>query len=384
MKILHIITRLILGGAQQNTILSCRAQVEAGHEVLLAYGPIYGPEGSLLNDAQNCGAQLIEVRSLRRAVLPGHDLHCYGSLRALIRKFNPDVVHTHSSKAGIVGRAAGWHCSVPAIIHTIHGLPFHERQSSFERNLYIAVERWAAQRCHCLIGVTEAMTRAFEENDIGSGQRFEVVPSGIELSRFSQSHELRASTRRAYRIAPDAQVIGIVARLDRFKGHDDLLDILPALVARVPSLRVMFVGDGYHRKALECRVEQQKMQSRVVFAGLVPFNQVPSLYQAMDVMVLPSYQEGQPRTMLEALLSGCGIVGYDSGGVGAICVDGKTGRLVPTGDTEALADAILWMLENSGQRALLTQAGFFHAQQNFGVQVMSNRLEKIYNDVLGR
>ena len=171
MKILHIITRLILGGAQQNTVLTCAAQVRAGHSVCLVYGPIYGPEGSLLDDALASGAQVICVPSLRRAVLPPHDVRCYRALRSLIRKIRPDVVHTHSSKAGILGRAAAWREKVPAVIHTIHGLPFHDRQSCIERGLYVAAERWAARRCHRIVGVTRAMCDAFADHRIGRPQQ---------------------------------------------------------------------------------------------------------------------------------------------------------------------------------------------------------------------
>ena len=128
MTILHIITRLILDGAQKNTVLCAKAQVAAGHRVIIAYGPIYGPEGSLLAEAKKAGIQTVELSSMRRAVLPHHDLNSYFQLRKLIKQTNPDIVHTHSSKAGITGRLAAWHCKVPAVIHTIHGLPFHDHQ----------------------------------------------------------------------------------------------------------------------------------------------------------------------------------------------------------------------------------------------------------------
>ncbi|MEX0741352.1 MAG: glycosyltransferase, partial [Phycisphaeraceae bacterium] len=121
MKILHLITRLILGGAQENTLLSCEGQAAAGHEVTLAFGPIYGPEGSLLERAQGGGYELAELSAMIRAVRPWTDVRCYYQVRKLIRELKPDVVHTHSSKAGIIGRAAAWAEGVPAVVHTIHG-----------------------------------------------------------------------------------------------------------------------------------------------------------------------------------------------------------------------------------------------------------------------
>lgn len=180
MKILHVITRLILGGAQQNTVMCCRAQVSGGHQVWLAYGPIYGPEGSLLEEAQASGAKLVQINAMRRTVLPFHDLRCYAALRRLIREIQPDIVHTHSSKAGILGRAAAWRQRVPAVIHTIHGLPFHTRQTRLLYKGYVAAERWAARRCHRLIGLTQAMCDAFAEHGIGRAEQFYVVPSGVD------------------------------------------------------------------------------------------------------------------------------------------------------------------------------------------------------------
>ena len=382
MKILHIITRLILGGAQQNTVMSCAAQAAVGHKVWLAFGPIYGPEGSLLDEASRCGAVLEPIPNMRRSVSPFHDWRCYAELRRLIRRLKPDVVHTHSSKAGIVGRAAAWRESVPAVIHTIHGLAFHDRQAAIERHMYIAAERWAGKRCHRLIGLTHAMCDTFKRLGIGAGRPFDVVPSGVDVARFSGTHETRYATRRAFGIAATAAVLGLAARLDRFKGHDDLLDVLGRLIEHRPDLRVLLVGDGYHRPAVERRIRREGWEDRVIMAGLIPLSQVPSLYSTMDIMVLPSYQEGQGRTLVEGLLCGCGIVAYDTGGIGEVCIDQRTGRLVRTGDKNGLADAILWMLDHPSERRHLTEAGRQHVTEQFSAEKMVRRLERIYEDAV--
>lgn len=382
MIILHVITRLILGGAQKNTVMSCAAQVQAGHTVYLAHGPIYGPEGSLLEEARRAGAKTVEIRWMRRAVLPVHDLLCYVALRKLMRRIRPDVVHSHSSKAGILARAAAWHEGVPAVVHTIHGLPFHERQPRIVHQLYVVSERWAARRCHRLIGITQAMCDAFTQNGIGRSGQFTVIPSGIDLSAFESPTAPRDVTRRAYGIPPDAPVIGIVARLDPLKGHDDLLDVLPRLVQRHPQTRLLFVGDGWHRETLEKRVAAEGHAPRVIFAGLVPPGQVPSLLGAMDIMALPSYQEGQGRTLVEALLCGCAIAGYDVGGIGEVCIDGKTGRLAKVGDRVQLGDALLWLLDHPEERARLAAQGKAHAREHFDARVMVHRIQQVYEEVL--
>ena len=383
MKILHVITRLIQGGAQQNTVLSCAAQVRAGHEVHLAYGPIYGPEGSLLEEAKASGAVLHELPHMRRAVNPWHDLRCYAGLKKLIREVEPDIVHSHSSKAGIIARAAGWKQRVPVVIHTVHGLPFHDRQSAWVHRLYVALERWAAKRCHHLIAITPAMVEAFEEKQIAVADRFTVIPSGVDLSRFSIQPGARARARDRLSIAVDAPVVALLARLDALKGHDDLLDILPNLLERHAELQLFFIGDGWRREHLEHRIAVAGFSERVHLLGFVPHEQVRDILPAADVKVLPSYQEGQSRTLIEALLCGCGIVAYDVGGIPSICIDGETGKLAPVGDKQALADAIHWMIDHPEERHTMTEHGRALVREKFSAEYMTREIELLYKRLLG-
>lgn len=382
MRILHIITRLIVGGAQENTVICCEAQRQAGHDVALAYGPIYGPEGSLRSRAERSGATLFEVPSMRRAILPWQDVRCYFALRRLIRQWRPDVVHTHSSKAGIVGRAAAWRERVPVVIHTIHGLPFHDRQPRLVHGGYVAAERWAARRCHKLVGITQAMCQAFADQRIGSPAQFSVIPSGVEIATITPPADTRQRVREELGILPDDPLVGIVARLDPLKGQDDLLATLPALVERHPRLKLLLVGDGWHRAELQAMADRLKVQSQVIFAGLVSKARVMEYLAAMDVMALPSYQEGQGRTLVEALAAGCAVVGYDAGGIGEVCIDGQTGRLVPVGDRQALGQAIHELLDDPPHRARLAQVGRQHVMDHFDASIMTHKLEALYHQAL--
>lgn len=384
MIILHIITRLILGGAQKNTVLCAKAQVKVGHRVILAYGPIYGPEGSLLAEAQNAGVETVELSSMRRAILPHHDLASYFQLRKLIRQLKPDIVHTHSSKAGITGRLAAWHCKVHGVVHTIHGLPFHDRQPRWIHQTYVHLERMAAKRCHKMVGITQAMVDAFAEKNIGTPEQYVVIPSGVSVEEFTLPTASRQVTRRAYGIPDDVPVLGIVARLDPLKGHHDLLDIYPQLLKNHPQLRLLFVGDGWDRGRIEKRIEENHWHNKVILAGLIPPSQVPSLLGAMDIMALPSYQEGQGRTLVEALLCGCAIIGYDAGGIGEVCIDGNTGRLVSVGHKEQLANAVNDLLSDKVEMLKLAQNGRQHVLTHFTEQVMVERLARLYAQMLGQ
>ena len=373
LRILHVITRLILGGAQQNTLLCCKAQVAAGHDVTLAYGPIYGPEGSLLPQARATGATLLEVPTLERELRPLDDARAYFALRRLIRDGRFDLVHTHSSKAGILGRAAAWapgKVHRPGVVHTVHGLPFHPHQSRLKHSLYVRLERWAARRCDALIALTPAMVDAFVEHRIAPRDKFTIIPSGIDTGKFQPPE--------AHGVTPWASgaSVGLVARLDPLKGHMDLLAAWPGIVQRHPDARLLFIGDGELRDTLAAdpRVQQHHVHLR----GLVPTDAMPEVYRSLDVVVLPSYQEGQSRVLAEALLSGCGIVAYDVGGIPSLCRDGETGRLVPVGDTEALADAVIDLLDHPRKRRQFAAAGAKLVREHFSAQAMVREVERVY------
>ncbi len=382
MKILHIITRMIQGGAQQNTVLSCAAQVKAGHDVYLAYGPIYGPEGSLRDEAEASGAVLHEVESMRRAVNPWNDLRCYYALRKLIREVRPDVVHTHSSKAGVIGRKAAWSEHAPVVVHTVHGLPFHDRQPRWLHRLYVSLERRAAKRCHHLVAITPAMIQAFDKAGIAGADRFTVIPSGVDLSRFELPDDAGSKAREKLGIASNTPVVALLARLDALKGHDDLLDSLPKLKKILPDIQLLFIGDGWRREHLEKRIAEPGVSDHVRLMGFVPHEQMSGLLPAADVKVLPSYQEGQSRTLIEALLCGCGIVAYDAGGIGSICIDGVTGKLVPVGDKHSLADAIAWMIEHPEERKAMTERGRALVREKFSADTMTRELERLYQGLM--
>ena len=387
MKILHVITRLILGGAQQNTVMSCAAQVAAGHEVHLAYGPIFGPEGSMLDAARASGAVLHEVPSLVRELAPVKDWKCHQALRLLVRELKPDIVHSHSSKAGVVVRSAAWAetqtnfwgwASDPTlpgtrVIHTVHGLPFHDEQSKLIHRLYVGLERWAAKRCHHLIAITPQMVDAFVAKKIAPAEKFTVIPSGVDVAAFTPRPGARAAVRERYGIPTDASVVGHVGRLDPLKGHADLLDVLPTLG---DDTWLLFVGDGFGRAEVEAHAAMAR--GRTVITGRVDLDAVPDHLAAMDVMALPSYQEGQSRTLVEALLCGVPVVAYAVGGIPDVVRDGKTGRLVPVGDHDALAGALRATLQDPSGSAAMAAVGQADVAERFSAKLMNQSLLALY------
>ena len=385
LRIMHISTRLILGGSQENVVLSCEGQADLGHAVSLVYGPIYGPEGSLLERVRRDDRiEKIETPRLVRDLAPMTDLRCYRDLRKIIRDWKPDVVHTHSSKAGILGRFAAWKQRIPCIVHTIHGLPFHPYQSKLRNAVYILAERAAAKRCHTIIGVAAAMCDQALAAGIGRPQQHTVVHSGIEVEQYLRTDCARKDVRRELGLADDDFVLGTVSRLAELKGHDDLLDALGPLMQEQPHLKLLWVGDGWWRDRLLDRVRHMGLASRLTQTGLVPPEQIPRYLAAMDALAHPSYREGLPRAVVQALLSGVAVIVYDVDGASEVCVDGEVGRLVQPGDREGLREAVAWMMAHPKERRAMGGRGREMCRDRFSASRMIEQLESIYENQLHR
>ena len=409
MRILHISTRLILGGSQENTVLSCEGQARLGHEVHLAFGPIYGPEGSLLERVEGFrtedgrGITTHVVPHLEREVLPRTDWRCYRELQDLIRAIKPDIVHTHSSKAGILGRGAAWKeyeakkngererhgvegRATMGFVHTIHGPPFHRYQSSLKNTVYTLAERWAARRCHLIVSVADAMTEQYLARGIGRPEQYVTVYSGMETEHFLHAApgETREEVRARLGLAPDDFVIGTVARLAELKGHDDVLEALEEALREHRNWKLLWVGDGWWRDRLMGRIRDAGLEGSVIVTGLVPPTGpggVPGYMRAMDLLVHPSYREGLPRTVPQALLCGTPVVAYDVDGTAEVVGDtegAETGILVDAGDIEGLEGAIRWMAEHPQQRRAMAERGRALCRERFSAERMVGELEKVY------
>ncbi len=378
MRILHMITRLILGGAQENTLLSVCGQQEAGHSVRLVCGPTTGPEGSLVAEARARGVDYVEVPSLVRAVRPWRDIEAYRALRRCIQAYRPDVVHTHSSKAGVLGRVAAWRENVPFVVHTIHGLPFHPYQSGLAYQIFAAAERFAARRCHQLVAVADAMRDQAVAAGVAAPDKFVTVYSGMEMEPFLEAPADRKAVRAAFGLAEEDVVIGKVARLFRLKGHEDLFAAFARLQGARPRLRLLLVGDGTWRARLEARARDLGIRDRCVFAGLIPHDRVADTIHAMDVVVHCSLREGLARVLPQALLAGRPVVSYDVDGAREVVIDGQTGQLVPPRDIDALVSALGGILADPAPAQRMAQAGRERCRTRFDWRHMVDRLLALY------
>ena len=381
MKAVHIITRLVLGGAQENTVLTCEGLLRRGHDVTLITGPALGPEGELIKRARAAGVPVRIVDEMRRAVNPWRDLKSYYSLKKLVREIRPQIVHTHSSKAGIIGRKAAHAAGAPIIVHTIHGLPFFKYQSRAANWLYIALERRAAKISDRIFCVANAMTEGAVAAGIADRSKFQTIYSGMEVEPFLDDSVSPREVKKELGIPEDAPVVGKIARLFHLKGHEDFLAAAARISAKFPSARYLVVGSGILHDQLVGLARRLGILEKVTFAGLVPPDRIPALVKAMDVLVHASYREGLARTLVQALLSARPVVSYDLDGAPEVVLPGKTGFLVAPADIQGLADSVILLLSDPQLRQSYGEQGRRLFAEKFRHETMTAQIEEAYFDL---
>src|SRR5437868_5775905 len=269
MRVVHIITRMIIGGAQENTLYNCEDLIKLfGDEVLLITGPAIGPEGDLLGQGRGGEVPVHILPTLRRTIDPWRDTATYFELQRVLREFRPDVVHTHSAKGGFLGRLAAWSLRAPAIVHTVHGAPFHPHQNAAARGLFRWCEWYAARRCHALISVADAMTDLMVGAGVAPREKFTTIYSGMDVEPFLHADQHRATMRLQLGYQPQHVVIGKIARLFHLKGHADLIRAAAEVVKSHSNVRFLLIGDGILRERLEQQIDAEGLSQHFRFVGL--------------------------------------------------------------------------------------------------------------------
>ena len=382
MNICHVITRLIIGGAQENTVLTCRGLHERGHRVALVSGPETGPEGSLWGAARDSGCELVTINSLRRSVRPRMDWSALKELTSLFRRLKPDVVHTHSSKAGVIARRAAARAQVPVIVHTIHGMSFNRTQPLLIRWFYRYLERQAARYTTALVCVADAMTEQAVTAGIAPRERFTTVRSGMETESFAPDAGQRAQCRHAWEATDDEIIVGTIARLFENKGYEEIIKALPGMVAQVPQLKFVWVGDGKHRARYEQQLRDLGLRERVHLVGLIPPGRIPAELTGFDILLHASRWEGLPRVVVQGLLTEVPAVSFDNDGAPEVVIPNETGLLVPYGDTESLTQAVVRLARDADLRRRLGSEGRLRCLEAFDWRKMVAELEALYQRLL--
>jgi glycosyltransferase involved in cell wall biosynthesis/4-amino-4-deoxy-L-arabinose transferase-like glycosyltransferase len=376
---LQIITRLIVGGAQETVMLVADLIDKEQWRVDVISGPQTGPEGSLIEEVRRRDIPLTLQPSLVREISPLKDVLAFWQLFRAIRREKYAIVHTNSSKAGILGRWAAWLAGTPVIVHTVHGWGHHERQHPLVRFIYIWVEKLTLPITARLVVVSPKNIDKGLADGIGKAEDYVVIRSGIELDRFGHPLTPPAESRAAWGIPADVPVVGTVTRLSPQKAPLDFVQAAAIVARQRPDTWFVMVGDGPLRPQVEAKAAELGIADRLVLTGLR--RDVPELVAMFDIFVLSSLWEGLPRVLPQAMATGLPIVATAIDGNAEAVQDGENGLLVPPGDVDQLARAVLKLLNDPELAAQMGQVGLARADE-YGARKMTDELARLYQTLL--
>jgi glycosyltransferase involved in cell wall biosynthesis len=371
-KVLHVVTRFI-AGAGGNTLVSVLGADRERYEVWVAGAP----GGPLWERAESHGVKTIKLRRFREVISPLDDLVVLLHLVRLIRRERFSVVHTHSTKGGVLGRLAAWLCRTPVIVHTIHGFSTHEFMSRGRRRAYLAIERTVRPITDAFLAVAPEVAREAVETRLAPPGRVSVVPSAIELDEIPVGADPR--TRLELGIPADAPLVGTVGRLDHQKAPLDFIRMAAVVTGAHPGTRFVMVGDGPLLEA--ARDEARRLGVDVTFTGFR--TDAARIAAALDVFVISSLYEGLGRALTEALASERPVAATAVNGVIDLVEHGSTGLLAPPADPPALARSVVWLLEHPAEARRMGKAGAARVRALFQPAFMCALIEQTYARLLG-
>ena len=380
LRICHVITRMIVGGAQENTLLTIRGQREAGQECELVTGPSPGREGELLKQSVNTGLKVTVFPELVRELAPVSDLKAYFRLKRYFEENRFDVVHTHSSKAGIVGRFAARAARVPVVVHTVHGQAFHPHEKWYKNFLYILLERLAARKCDRIFAVAQAMIDQCVAARVAPKEMYKVVYSGMDTTRFSAAAR-DPELRRKLGIPENARTIVTVARLFPLKGYEFVLPAAERLIAKYPDTHFLVVGDGPMHDELEGLIAAAGLTEHFHFAGLVPPDAVADCLVQGELLWHLSLREGLPRAVVQALACGIPAVGFALDGTPEVLENGVTGFAVEPESVDAVVEATAKIWDDEAFRIRLGAEGKRRVLERFDWRRMAEILLEEYREL---
>ena len=384
-RVAHVITTFSLGGATEDTLLQVAGLVATGaYEVAILAGPPNKEEGALLEQAASLGVDVEIVPSMKREIGALDDLRALRDLTRRLRRGNYHIVHTHSAKAGILGRFAGRLARVPVIIHAFHGMAYSPAEPPLRKLAYNVVENLASRITTGHTAVTRDLIRKAERARIlGPGQCV-VVRSGMDLDRFLRPKAERERIRASWGIGPTDVAMGTIGRVHYGKGQDVLVDLAPRLCHASPDLRILVIGTGPLREPLQRKVSDAGLERRVIFPGSYPPDQIPEVISALDMVIHISEREGLPRAVVQALACGKPVISYDLDGAPEVITDRVNGRLVRPHDPQAVYEAVAELAARPDLRAEWGAAGPPVVDPAFRAEMMVRDTAEEYRRLLAR
>ena len=386
-KVIHVITRFDKGGSSENTFLTVQGLDKNKYDVILIRGlseeSCMGTEEtaaveSNLSEAEKGGVKVITIPELVRSIHPLNDLKALFGLIGIFRDEKPHIVHTHTSKAGILGRWAAFFANITIIVHTPHGHVFWGYFNKWETACFILLERMTASITDKIITLTEQEKKDHLRFKIAPDEKFTVIHSGVDLTAFSNARINALAMREKLGISPEAFVVGTAGRLTPIKGQKYLLEAAAVISPRKPDLFFVFLGDG------ELASELSKMASsrgikNVMFLGWR--QDVPEVMSTFDIFVLPSLNEGMGKVLVEAMALGKPIVASDVGGIPDLVIHNHNGLLVPPADVEGLVNSINELLHDPIKRKAMGDRGKVVAA-DYSAEAMIQKIDQLYDEAI--
>ncbi len=379
-KILHIITRLIRGGADENTILNIRGLEQDKFEVDL----IVGGESDPAILAQLAGIKCTVISSLKRNIFPWWDVIALLKLAYFIKKGRYQIVHTHTAKAGFLGRIAAKLSGTPIIVHTLHGTTFHDSINPVAKKIYIALERFVAYFTDKFLTVGDDLKNKYLDKKIGHLDQHTTICSGFDIAAFVETGRLTDAIRHQelnkIGISEDNIVIGTVSRLEPRKGHVYLFQAAKRIIDQFPHAKFLIVGEGYYRTKLEQQVEQLSLSDSIKFIGYRA--DIAKIISIFDVFLLTSLWEGLPRVLVQAAMLGKPIVTFDVEGAREVVKHGVNGFIVPLRDTESLAQKLLVLVGNLELARGMGRHGKEIVRDHWAATTMIEKTKHVYEELI--
>ena len=381
-RVARVIARLNIGGPAQHAILLTAGLDRARFATTLITGVVGHAEGDFTEAARARGVDPIVIPELSRSIRPARDLAALVKLVSLFRRLRPDIVHTHTAKAGTLGRLAARFARVPVTIHTFHG---HVLEGYFSRPVtraFLEVERRLARTTDRLVTVSPRLKAQLLAMGIGRPEQVDVVPLGLDLERFRRARPASLALRPSLGLTGDMPLLGIVGRLVPIKDHATLFQALARLHDEGPAVHLVVIGDGEERARLEELAGRLGLGSRIHFLGWRV--DLETILKELDVVICASRNEGTPVALIEAMAAGIPVLSTDVGGVADLVAHEETGWLVPSGDPDAMASGIRRLLSDRILGARLAAAGQVAALDRHDVARLISRVEVLYADVLAK
>ncbi len=382
-RVVHIITTFSVGGATETALL-CAAGLNATgrFDVSILAGPPNSAEGSLLDDAERWGVRVDTIPALQRDISPSQDIAAFFQLANALRRSECVIAHTHSSKAGVLGRLAARVANVPLIVHTFHGLPYTQTSPVLQRVGYEMIERCAGRISSGTFSVTHDILRRLKEARIGVPDRSWLARSGMDLDRFLKPGPGREEVRRRWGVRSDDVLLGMVGRVHTGKGQDVIVRLAPEILTDAPSVKIAIIGTGPLKDPLQEQVARAGLGDRVLFVGGIPVDEMPEAISALDVLVHVSKREGLARVIVQALACGKPVISHALDGSPEVIADRANGRLIPPGDDNALRNAIAELARNPQLRDEWGAKGPAAVDPEFRAETMIEQIEAGYRDLL--